>query len=91
VVTSLKPGNSIDLVASAYPNPTIDRLTLQISTLESLHLHYNVYSMDGKLLLSEKIIDNTTTIPMNHLQPAIYFMVVKEGNTEVKRFKIVKY
>ena len=46
--------------------------------------------MNGKLLQSEKITGNQTSIVMSNLVPATYFVKVIQGNKEVKTFKIIK-
>jgi hypothetical protein len=46
--------------------------------------------MQGKLLQNEKITGNETSIVMNNLVPATYFVRITEGNKEVKAFKIIK-
>jgi hypothetical protein len=69
-------------------------------------LSYQLYDMNGKLLQSEKITGNQTSIVMSNLVPATYFVKVIQGNKEfhhvksnevgakqfnvVKTFKIIK-
>lgn len=91
VVTSLKYENSIEMIAKVYPNPTADHLILHVSEIGSPQLQYALFDINGKLLLSEQIIDSNTNITMNHLEPSIYFIVIQQENVEVKRFKIIKH
>ena len=90
VVTAIDEAKSINLSVSAYPNPTTDYLTLSIDELEISTMSYHVYDVTGKLIQSEKITGNHTTIGMNNLVPATYFVKVIQGNQEVKTFKIIK-
>ena len=90
VVTGLEDPIGINLSFTAYPNPTSDYLTLSIDEFEISNLSYQLYDMQGKLLKSEKIKGNQTSIAMSNLLPAIYFVKVIQGNKEVKTFKIVK-
>ena len=46
--------------------------------------------MQGKLLQNEKITGNETSIVMNNLVPATYFVKVIQSKKEVKTFKIIK-
>jgi hypothetical protein len=46
--------------------------------------------MQGKLLQSEKITGNQTSIVMSNLVPATYFVRVIQNSKEVKVFKIIK-
>jgi hypothetical protein len=90
VVTAIEEAKGINLSVSAYPNPTTDYLTLSISEFEISNLSYQLYDMSGKLLQSEKITGNHTSIVMSNLVPATYFVKVVQGNKEVKTFKIIK-
>jgi len=90
VVTGLEEAKGITLSVTAYPNPTTDYLTLRIDEFEISNLSFQLYDMSGKLLQSEKITGNQTSIVMSNLVPANYFVKVTQGNKEVKTFKIIK-
>ncbi|TVQ12793.1 MAG: T9SS C-terminal target domain-containing protein [Bacteroidetes bacterium] len=95
VVTGIEEAKSINLSVTAYPNPTSDYLTLNIDEFDISNVSYQLYDMQGKLLQSEKITDNQTSIFMKDLAPAIYFVrvIVKTqglASQEVKTFKIIK-
>jgi len=90
VVTGLEEAKDISLSVTAYPNPTTDYLTLSIGEFNISNLSYQLYDMNGKLLQSEKISGNQTSIVMSNLVPANYFVKLIQGNKEVKTFKIIK-
>ena len=90
VVTGIEEAQGINLLVSAYPNPTADYLTLSIDEFDISNLSYQLYDMNGKLLQNEKITGNQTSIVMSNLLPATYFVKVIQGNKEVKTFKIIK-
>ncbi|GAB4451343.1 MAG: hypothetical protein Fur0028_06900 [Bacteroidales bacterium] len=90
VVTGIEQAKGINLSVSAYPNPTTDYLTLEVKDFELLTLNFQLFDMNGKLLQSEKITSNQTSIVMSNLVPATYFVKVIQGNKEVKSFKIIK-
>jgi len=90
VVTGLKEAKGINLSVTAYPNPTIDYLTLEVKEFDLSNLRFQLYDMRGKLLQSEKITNNQTSIIMINLLPSTYFLKVIQGNKEVKTFKIIK-
>lgn len=90
VQTGLEETKGINLSVSAYPNPTTDYLTLSIREFEISNLSYQVYDISGRLLQSEKITGNQTSIVMSNFVPAIYFVKVIQSNKEVKTFKIIK-
>ena len=91
VVTGLEEAEDINLSVSAYPNPTTDYLELKVESEKLKDLSYQLYDMNGKLLQSEKITGNQTSIIMSNLLPAAYFVRVVQGNKEVKTFKIIKH
>ena len=90
VVTAIEQAKGISLSVTAYPNPTTDYLTLEVKDFELSTLSFQLYDMNGKLLQSEKITGNQTSIVMSNLVPASYFVKVIQGNKEVKTFKIIK-
>lgn len=91
VVTEIEEAKGINLMVSAYPNPTNDNLTLSIDKYDISDLSYQLYNIQGKLLHSEKIISNQTSIVMSTFAPATYFLKVTNGGEEVKTLEIIKY
>lgn len=90
VVTQIEKVKGINLTFSAYPNPTIDILTLEVKKSDLSNLNYQLYDIQGKLLQSHKITEPKTNIVMSHLVPSVYFIKVTEGQKELKIFKIIK-
>ena len=90
VVTATEKTKGINLMVSAYPNPTINYLILEINEFDDSNLSYQMYDMKGKLLQNGKVADSKTNISMNNLIPATYFIKVIQNNKEVKTFKIIK-
>ncbi|MDD4385772.1 MAG: T9SS type A sorting domain-containing protein [Bacteroidales bacterium] len=90
IVIGIEEAKGINLLVSAYPNPTTDFLTLEVKDFELSALRFQLYDMQGKLLQSESITGNQTSIVMGNLVPATYFVKVIQGNKEVKTFKIIK-
>ncbi len=76
---------------NAYPNPTADVLTLQISNYNNEKLMYQLYDLNGKLLSSEQIIAQQTLINTSTLPVSTYFIdVFNQENQKVQSFKIFK-
>lgn len=90
VVVGIEEADGITLQCSVYPNPTTDFLMLKVENYDNTKLLYQLFDMQGKLLQTQKITDNQTSIVMSNLVPATYFVKVIEGNKEVKMFKIIK-
>jgi hypothetical protein len=93
IVTGLEEARGINLMVSAYPNPTTDFLNLKVdasSTFSIPYLSYQLYDMSGNLLETKKLVGNQTCIVFSYLMHATYFLRVIEANIEVKTFKIIK-
>ena len=95
VVTGIEAAKGINLMVSAYPNPTSDYLTLEIEGDVQAQYIASLYDISGKLLQETKITGTQTRISMAGLVPATYFVkVVKTqglaSQQEVKTFKIIK-
>ena len=80
----------ITLLYAAYPNPTSDNLTLKIDGAIPQKCIATLYDLNGKLLENKKVEGNETSISMENLAPAVYFLKVMQDNKEVKSFKIIK-
>lgn len=89
-VTGIEDTKGINLWATAYPNPTSDYLTLSIEESDISNISYQLYDMNGRLLQNAKITGNQTSIVMNNLIPAIYFVKIIQNWKEIKTFKIIK-
>lgn len=82
---------AINLVISAYPNPTTDLLYLVISNDKWNDLSYQLFDMNGRTLVNlKKIIASETNVSMQELQRGIYFLAVNNENKTIKTFKIIK-
>ena len=90
VVTGIEEASGIQLSVSAYPNPTTDYLTLSINEFELSNLSFQLYDMQGKLLQTEKITNNISSIAVSKLVPSTYFIKLIQNNQEVTTFKIIK-
>jgi len=80
---------AISLIITAYPNPTSDILKLKTDA-EFLDLSFSLYNLNGKLLQSQKLDDNETSIDMSGFAPSTYFVNVFDDHQKVKTFKIIK-
>lgn len=88
-VTGIQEEN-ISLDYLVYPNPTSGMLRLIIGAPDPDNYRFQLFNLNGILLLNSKITDRDTEVSMEHLLPSIYFIRVLRGNVEVKLFKIVK-
>jgi hypothetical protein len=90
VVTGILEAKDINLSVSAYPNPTIDYLTVKVENYETVNLQYVVFDINGKLLQTVKATGQETQIQTSQLVPAHYFVKILDNQKEIKVFKIIK-
>lgn len=82
---------AVDISLSAFPNPTVENLTLQVSDYRNEKLSYQLYDLLGNLLNQGYITGQETQINTAILSSATYFVhVVNQQNQKVKTFKIIK-
>ncbi len=75
---------------SVFPNPASDFLTLRIDGEFISGLDCAMYDISGKEIMHQRIASSETSIDMQSLPPATYFVRVAKGKNEIKTFKIVK-
>jgi len=81
----------LNISLTAFPNPTTENLTLQISDYNNEKLWYQLFDMQGKQLSNVQVTAQQTQINMNGLPSATYFInVVNQENKKVQSFKITK-
>lgn len=81
----------INLVMSAYPNPTIDVLNLVVSDEKWNDMSYQLFDLNGKTLSKlQKMTTSETSVSMQELQSGIYFLTITNGFKTIKTFKIIK-
>ena len=81
---------NINLQLAVYPNPTTNWLQLEVRNTDFANLSYQLFDLNGKMILNEKITAETSSIQMERLPAAIFLLKVVNNNKEVKTFKIIK-
>ena len=79
---------TINLELSVYPNPTTDYLTLKVE--DNTELNYQIYDNHGKVIANKKVTATTSTINLESLPKATYFLNVVNNSQVLKTFKIIK-
>lgn len=90
VINGIEETRDINLLVSAYPNPTNDHLMLRVDNSEVTNLSFELYDTSERLLDSGILSENENLIDMSRFMPAIYFLKVTENNKEIKTFRIIK-
>lgn len=81
----------LNISLTAFPNPTTENLTLQISDYKNEKLSYQLFDMQGKQLSNGQITAQQTQINMNGLPSATYFIyVVNQEKKKFQSYKIIK-
>ena len=82
---------ALNISLTAFPNPTTENITLQISDYNNEKLLYQLFDIQGKQLSNGQIVAQQTQLNMNSLPAATYFVnVVNQENKKVQSFKIIK-
>lgn len=82
--------STIQLHISAYPNPTVETLTLFVEDYSEL-LSYTLTDINGKLILEGRVNNSETAILMKNLANGNYYLNVKSlEDTSIKTFQIIK-
>ena len=81
----------LNISLTAFPNPTSENLTLQISDYNNEKLSYQIFDMQGKQISKGQVTAQQTQINMNGLPSANYFIhVVNQETKKIQSFKIIK-
>jgi hypothetical protein len=75
-----------------FPNPTTDFVTLNMEGLEYENgpQSYQLYDLQGRLLIQNTIKKTETQIDLNNLNASVYILRVYANNKVLKTFKILK-
>ena len=87
---SIDENTYISLKMSVYPNPTIAFVTLRIYHPNPENYTFQLYDINGKLLADQKISKPETSVPMENLTAATYFLNIYSNSKALKSFKIIK-
>jgi hypothetical protein len=82
--------NNISISYSIYPNPTTSTVNLKVENQSLENLSFQLYDINGKQLLKEKITSNETSITMGSYASGNYFLKVTDNNKEIQTIKIIK-
>ena len=84
--TFVSENNNQDNIV-AYPNPTNDKLVLKIKS-NSIGKNYIIFDVTGREIMTNKLIDETTTIDLSFLSAGIYTLIL--GTNKEESIKIIR-
>ena len=90
VISALENAKDISLELSVFPNPTNGLLKLLVKSSDLSKLRYQLYQINGLLLIDKKIENEATEISLEIFPPSVYLLKVVRKGHEVKVFNIVK-
>ena len=90
VVTALEQAKDITLQFLVYPNPVSEYVKLEVENYKIENLSYQLYDVNGKLLVTSKIENSETSITMSSLASGTYLLDVFQSKTNINTFKIIK-
>lgn len=79
-----------DATLTAYPNPAVDYLNLTIEDASYESMDYQLIDMKGVAVLAGEIGAPTTTIAIERIPSATYFLHVSINQKIIKSFKLIK-
>jgi len=80
----------LNISLSVFPNPTNDKLTLQIQDFNNEKLTYQLFDVQGKLLESKPISKNQLEINTTNFIAGTYFLNITQESKKIQSFKIIK-
>ncbi len=89
-VYDIEDAKAITLNYEAYPNPVVDELILKVKNFNTTEVEFKLFNVSGKLIESKNVLNSETSVSMQNLAPAVYFLKVFEKGKEEKVFKIIK-
>jgi hypothetical protein len=96
-VTAIEELVGLGFKISAFPNPATECVHLKVVSLSRgkasdmwKDFSFQIYDLNGKVLIYNQIEGPETVIRMDSYAPSIYFLKIMDYNKEVKTFKIIK-
>jgi hypothetical protein len=91
VVTGIQEAIGIELVVSAFPNPVTDFLILRVDRYDPRDLSYQLFDINGRMVMTGRIIGEETIIDMTGQTRALYLLKVTDNSESIKVFRIIKH
>lgn len=89
-ITSLFTIDNIDFSCTVYPNPTTSNVNLKVVVSEYKSLKFNLFSSQGKLLMTDEVNSSETKLSFENIQSGCYTLVIYKDKLKIKSFKIIK-
>lgn len=90
IVSGIEEAKSVGLTCSVYPNPVSDLLTIKLGNYTKGDLSYQLFEINGSLVIHNQITTDETSFSMKNIKPSVYFLKVMTDGQVIKTFKITK-
>ncbi len=87
-ITEINIQQGSDYKISVFPSPVIYSFTIKTNDINGLS--YQLFDAVGKLVKTGKLINSETSVTVENLSSAIYFLHIVNKAQEIKTFKIEK-
>ena len=78
-----------DFEMNVFPNPTSDFVNITVENLKE-NLSFSIYTVEGKLVMTNKLIALSTKLDIATYVKGTYFLKVTDGTALMKTYKILK-
>jgi hypothetical protein len=91
VITSIEDVENSQLEVTAYPNPTLNILYMEIMEDDYNEYTFELYNLEGTLLMNQNIVNKTEELNLTGYASAQYILILKnKSGVAIKSFKIMK-
>lgn len=73
-----------------YPNPTNNEIQIATKEGDLLIREVQLYDMNGKNILSQKVMDHATKLELGSLSSGIYLVKIINENNNIQHIKVIK-
>lgn len=73
-----------------YPTSVTDDLLIEVGGAHNQEWSFQLFDLTGVPVLDGKLYSDATYVYLGHLLPSVYLLRVKNGDTLVKVYKIIK-
>lgn len=88
--TAVAESDAEQLAIYVYPNPADEELNILLNTLPEGRTTIEFHDVTGRLVLSEEIKSNSTSINISSLRQGVYMYRIVNGDNVIARDRIVK-
>jgi hypothetical protein len=78
-------------IVSIHPNPARHQVTLRLPRETNHCSTYQIYGLDGMMLVAGNICENSVIIPLGSIRPGMYFFHIQNNTSSIKSKLIITH